>query len=400
MQLHADDATVEAFRQEYRTWLAANRPTAADLADAPLSTGHIPEWARAWQQQQFDAGWLMPAWEPARGGRNATPSEEMAYFEELARSEVQRTANSQGLVVVAPALLAYGDERQKAEFAIPTLRAERSWCLGISEPGAGSDLGSLSTSADVLEDHFVVNGQKIWTSGALHADYCWCLVRTDREARRHAGISVLMIDMRSDGISCRPIGELDDPRHADFNEVFFTDVVVPRENLVGTLNEGWAIAMGSVSRDRVLMWLSDLTTIERNAARLRELAPRPAPGGGRWGEDARYRARIGAHYVDALAMRCMSHRGISEYSRGLVSPVQSVLKIFGAETAQRMYLDALDFLGPVAFERDEAATPTMGGWGASWAVDYLLSFVGTVGGGTVEIQRNIIAQHVLGLPRR
>src|SRR5438132_10248573 len=165
----------------------------------------------------------------------------------MSRREIPRGANPQGLGIIAPSIRDYGTSEQKDRFLLPTLRAEISWCLGMSEPGAGSDLASLKTRAELVGDEFVVNGQKVWTSGAQHADWCLCFVRTDPSAPKHKGISVLIIDMRTPGIEYRPIAELTDHDYADFNEVFFTDVEVPRENLVGDLNDGWRLSMGSLA---------------------------------------------------------------------------------------------------------------------------------------------------------
>ena len=161
-----------------------------------------------------------------------------------------RSCNPQGLSIITPSILDWGTEEQKERYALPTLQAEISWCLGMSEPNAGSDLAGLRTRAELHGDHFVVNGQKVWTSGAHDSDYCFCFVRTDPEASKHAGISVLIIDMKTPGIETRPIAELTDRKHADFNEVFFTDVEVPAENLVGELHHGWSVAGGSLAHER------------------------------------------------------------------------------------------------------------------------------------------------------
>jgi alkylation response protein AidB-like acyl-CoA dehydrogenase len=229
MRLGSDAAT-ERFRSELRAWLAAHQPAASEMRAEPfLSSAHLPGWARAWQRRLFDAGWLVPGWPPELGGRNATPVQQLVYFEELARIPVMRSYNIQGLTIVAPSIRDYGDAAQQERFVLPTLRAEISWCLGMSEPGAGSDLASLSTRAELEGDRFVVTGQKIWTSGAQHADFCFCFVRTNPGAPKHRGISVLIIDMRSRGIDVRPLPDLTDPARADFNQVFFDRVEVPRE---------------------------------------------------------------------------------------------------------------------------------------------------------------------------
>src|SRR4029077_9838264 len=163
----------------------------------------------------------------------------------------------------------------------PTLRVEIAWCLGMSEPGAGSDLAALSTRAETHDGHFVVSGQKIWTSGAHHADYCFCFVRTDPDAPKHAGISVLIIDMRAPGVETRPIAELTDRQHADFNEVFFTDVEVPAENLVGELHHGWSVAGGSLAHERGMLWISEAPAAERILERVISSAATALPGGRR-----------------------------------------------------------------------------------------------------------------------
>src|SRR5438105_1523954 len=237
MRLRYDDEA-EAFRRDLDDWLDANLPPPEQMSEPKRSSAHLPDWARAWQRRLFEAGWLVPGWPPELGGRNATPVQQMIYFEELARRDVPRSLNPQGLSICAPSIVDHGTDEQKDRWVLPTLQAEVTWCLGMSEPGAGSDLAALSTRAVLDGDHFVVNGQKVWTSGAHHADWCLCFVRTDPDAPKHKGISALIIDMRAPGITCRPLPELTDPAFADFNEVFFTDVVVADETLPGALGGG------------------------------------------------------------------------------------------------------------------------------------------------------------------
>src|SRR5688500_10328746 len=242
VQLHYDEAT-ERFRAELDDWLDEHEPTSEQMSERHRACAYIPEWAARWQRALFDDGWLVPGWPPELGGRNATPVQQMVYFEELAKRQLFRSHNIAGLTIFAPSVIDFGTEEQKQRWALPVLRGERTTCLGMSEPGAGSDLAGLSTRAELRDDHFVVNGQKLWTSGAHHADFCLCFVRTDPDAPKHKGISVVIVDMRSEGIVCRPLPELTDAEFADFNEVFFSDVQVPAENLVGTLNDGWRVSM-------------------------------------------------------------------------------------------------------------------------------------------------------------
>ncbi len=395
------DAETERFREELRSWLAENQPDPEVVrADPWLSSGHITDWARAWQQRLFDAGWLVPGWPTELGGRNATPIQQLVYFEEMACIPLMRSSNVQGLTIIAPSIRDYGSEDQKRRYLVPTLRGEISWCLGMSEPGAGSDLAALSTRANLEGDLFVVNGQKVWTSGAAHSDLCFCFVRTDPDAPKHKGISVLIIDMASPGISIRPLPELVDKDRADFNEVYFENVEVPSENLVGVLNQGWSITTGSLAHERGMLWTSQVARIEQKIGQLIALGSKTGPSGERRGDDPRFRDQVAALYVESQALKYMGYRGFAKVARGKSSPEHSVMKLLGSELEQKLCLIALEAEGPaaldVAFERhafdeSEGAPP--------WARQYLYSFGNTIAGGTSEIQRNIIAQRVLGLPR-
>ncbi len=396
MRLQYGDAE-NAFRAELVAWLAEHTPP-RELLEAPrLSSAHLPDWARAWQRTLFDAGWLVPGWPPEYGGRNATPAQQMIYFEELSAREIPRTLNPQALGIIAPSIRDYGTDEQRERFVLPTLRAEIAWSLGMSEPGAGSDLASLTTKAVVDGDEFVVNGQKVWTSGAHHSDWCLCFVRTDPDAPKHKGISALIIDMTSPGIECRPFAELSEPDFTDFNEVFFTDVRVPRANLLGAMNAGWPITQGSLAHERAMLWIDYAYLVQRAVRAMQSLADRRGPDGGRLGDDAHFRDVLAGYYVDSVALMAMGYRGFSKFMAGKSNPEHSLLKLYGSETMQQCLLAAVEFLGPEALDRDVAG-PRMWREGG-WSVQYLRSFSGTIPGGTSEIQRNIIAERVLGLPR-
>jgi alkylation response protein AidB-like acyl-CoA dehydrogenase len=387
----------EAFRAELDAWLDAHQPSDERLAEPKLSSAHMPQWARDWQRALFDAGWLVPGWPPELGGRNATPTQQMIYFEEINFREIMRSANPQGLGIIAPSINDYGTPEQKDRLLLPTLRAEISWCLGMSEPSAGSDLASLKTRAELVGDEFVVNGQKVWTSGAHHADWCLCFVRTDPTAPKHKGISALIVDMSSPGIECRPFPELTDPDVSDFNEVFLTDVHVPCANLVGPLHGGWPITQGSLAHERAMLWIQYAYEVQRAVRQLVAMGDREMPGGGRLGDDPRYRDAVAAFHVDAQALTTMGYRGFSKFLLGRAAPEHSLLKLYGSETLQRALLFGAEVLGP-----DELDLAPLGPrlWReGSWAIQYLRSFGATIPGGTSEIQRNIIAERVLGLPR-
>jgi alkylation response protein AidB-like acyl-CoA dehydrogenase len=401
VQLHYDAAT-EEFRTELRAWLEANQPTREEMCEEPVtSSAHLTGWARRWQRRLFDAGLLVPGWPPELGGRSLPPVQQLVYHEEMAKLPLGRSANPQGLDIIAPSILDYGSELLQERYLKPTLRAEIAWCLGMSEPGAGSDLAALSTRAEVHDDHFVVSGQKIWTSGAHHADHCFCFVRTDPDAPKHQGISVLILDMKAPGIRVRPLPELTGRDHPDFNEVFFDGVVVPRDHLVGPLNQGWSISAGSLAHERGMMWLASAVRLDRMLARLRELGRGRGPDGQRIGESEDFRDRLAALYVDSQAIWFMGYRGFARFARGEISPEHSVLKLFATELNQRAARLATEALGVAALDVDCEDTGYDDGFGRPpWMTQYLHTYRGTISAGTSEIQRNIIAQRVLGLPRR
>ena len=292
----------------------------------------------------------------------------------------------------------FGTPEQKGEWAIPLLRAEKTAALGMSEPGAGSDLAGLSTRADVSEDGFVVNGQKVWTSGAHHADFLLTFVRTDPEAARHRGISALVIPTDTPGITRRPFGSIVARDHLDFNEVYFDDVHVPADHLIGELHGGWRVANASLGEERAMMWLSNSERLhdllEHFAAHVRGTALADDPLTLDW---------YGRLAMDEMALRLVGYRTLAKMNRGVDPAEQSILKLFGSEAWQRAATDALETLGPESLDETQRTAPFNhlhhDPYSASWFERFCLSFATTIAGGTSEIQRNIIAERVLGLPR-
>jgi alkylation response protein AidB-like acyl-CoA dehydrogenase len=403
MRLRFDDQ-VEAFRAELLEWLAANRPSPEEMAaDPSVSTGHAPAWARAWTRRMFDAGWLVPGWPPELGGRNAGPIETLVYIEELAKARVPRTTNVQGLGIIAPSILDYGTPDQVERYAMPILRGEATACLGMSEPGAGSDLAALSTRAVRDGDHFVVNGQKVWTSGANYADFCFLFCRTTPldQAPKHQGISILLVPMGTPGITVRPLPEIVHPDHPDLNEVFLDDVRVPAENLVGEQDNGWAMANGSLAHERGMVWVGAVMGVEESLERLLGEAPalldRMAPS-----ERALAVDQIVQIAIDAQAARCLGYRGFAKLARGGTAPEQALMKVYSSEVRQRVALIAAELQGADALQ---VGTVPLDGHLAvdepqgTWLEQYFQSFANTISAGTSEIQRNIVAERVLGLPR-
>jgi len=387
----------EQFRSDLIAWLDEHSPSPELMREPKQSSADLPDWAREWQRTLFEHGWLVPGWPPELGGRDATAAEQMIYFEELSRRDIHRSLNPQGLGIVAPSIKDYGTPEQQARFLGPTLRAEIAWCLGMSEPGAGSDLASLSTRAVLDGDHFVVNGQKVWTSGAHHADWCLCFVRTDPDAPKHKGISALIIDMKTPGIECRPFPELSEPDYYDFNEVFFTDVVVPGDALLGELNQGWPITQGSLAHERAMLWIDYAHAVDRGVRTMIDLGDRRGPNGARLRDDPRFRDEVAGFYIDSQALLLLGYRGFAKFMQGRSSPEHSLLKLYGSETLQNCLAAGMEAQGPDALDTCILG-PSM--WrDGSWATQWLRSFAGTIPGGTSEIQRNIIAERVLGLPR-
>ncbi|MEO7429399.1 MAG: acyl-CoA dehydrogenase family protein, partial [Acidimicrobiales bacterium] len=381
------DESVEAFRAELLEWLGVNRPTPEEMAaDPSLSTGHAPEWARRWTRTMFDAGWLVPGWPPELGGRNAGPIETLVYIEELATARVPRTTNVQGLGIVAPSILDYGSEAQIRDYAMPILRGEVTACLGMSEPGAGSDLASLSTRAVRDGDRFVINGQKVWTSGANYANFCFLFCRTDTTVPKHKGISIVLVDMDTPGITVRPLPEIIRPEHPDLNEVFLSDVVVPAGNLVGELNNGWAMANGSLAHERGMVWVSAVMGLEEAMEQLLHDAPALTA---RMGEAERAVAvdQIVRLAIDTTAARCLGYRGFAKLARGGSAPEQALMKVFASEARQRVALVAAEIQGADAVE---VGTVDMDGHQSidepqgTWLEQYFHSFANTISAGASE----------------
>jgi alkylation response protein AidB-like acyl-CoA dehydrogenase len=385
------DSDVEAFRAEFVAFLDVHVPPDASAGERPRSSSDVPEWARRWQRLLFDHGWLLPGNPPEFGGRNATLLQQYVYLEELGRRRISQSFNPQGVGIIAASLLAFGTDEQKRRWAVPILRAEITASLGMSEPGAGSDLASLKTRAVLDGDHFVVNGQKVWTSGAHDADVLLAFVRTDPDKPKHKGISALMIPTDTPGVVCRPFASMCGGDDVDFNEVFFTDARVPAENLVGQLNEGWRVATGSLGHERIMLWTGYVDLLHALTADFE-------PSG------TFQRDRYATLVMDAQALRLLGSAALARAARGEEDvPAQSVLKLLGSEALQRASEDALNAEGADGLVAHAVTAPVapfdLDSHYRSWFDRYARTFAATIAGGTSEIQRNIIAERVLGLPR-
>jgi alkylation response protein AidB-like acyl-CoA dehydrogenase len=391
------DSPQEArFRAEVRAWLAANLPEGwgTPACREPGTAAERVAFGRAWQRKLFDGGFAGLSWPREFGGRGAGVIESLIWGQEYARARGPNLINlSVGTSLVGPTLIHHGSEAQKARFLAPILRGEEIWCQGFSEPGAGSDLAGLRTRGELRGDEFVVTGQKIWTSFAQHADWCILVVRSDPASRRHQGLSFLLVDMKTPGITIRPLVEM--TGEAWFNEVFFDGARVPRENLVGELHRGWDVVMTTLDVERGSAAAHEALQIRFQ--NLIELARRTPRGTGTAAQDPVIRQRLASHASELLILRMTGCRNASALARrGRPGPEGSILKIFWSELAQRIHDTALEILGPVGLvpAGDPAAVDD-----GSWQHELLWARAGTIYAGTSEIQRNIVAQRALGLPR-
>jgi len=380
----------EAFRAEIAAFLDASAPPEAYVpreSEAPGEEG-MPEWARAWQRTLFDNGWLIPAYPREFGGRNATALQSLIYMEEFAKRGLPRSLNFQGSAIVGPSLLDFGNDEQK-KLVRPTLRGDILWSIGMSEPNAGSDLASLRTRAELRGDHFIVNGQKVWTSSATYADYCFCYVRTDPEAPKHKGISVLIVDLKkTPGVEPRPLRHI--TGKPEFAEVFFNDAPVPKENLVGKMNDGWRITLGSLAHERGGLWVLGVATVEHALKMLLSLAKRTGQD-----RDPTVRRRLAAAYEQVSSLRALGYKGFASFAGGGSAPEHSFLKLATSELGKSLFELGMDLSGPYAAVVDERSGTDAG----FWIRKFFVSFATTIAGGTSEIQRNIIAERILGLPK-
>ena len=395
MQLAWGDDEI-AFREELVAFLDEHTPrevgSGRDYADdgsGAYADEHeiIPEWSRRWQATLFDHGWMIPGYPPEYGGRNPTPVQTLVYLEEMARRRLPRSLHFPGYAIVAPSLLEYGTDEQK-QLVPAAIRGDTVWCIGMSEPNAGSDLAGLQTRAVLDGDRFVINGQKVWTSYAQVSDKCCCYVRTDPDVPKHKGISLLMLDMDTPGIEVRPLRHITGAAH--FAEVFFTDVVVPRENLIGGLNDGWRLTQGSLAHDRAGLWIEGVSRLEAQVMSLVDLARRRGLD-----DDPGIRRRIATAYELAASLRALGYKGFASFAQGSSAPEHSYMKLATSEASKELYELGMELQGAygVVMEPDLAEEE------GRWLSAFLTSFAGTIAGGSAEIQRNIIAQRVLGLPR-
>ena len=388
----------EAYRAEVAGWLEKSVPDWAVDEDASNLFGEAGDFERqrAWHQKLYDAGYVGVAWPVEYGGQGRTPIENAILQEELVRAGAPPIVNGLGIGLCGPALMHHGSEEQKARHLRPMVRAERIWCQGYSEPGSGSDLASLQTRAELRGEYYLVNGQKIWTSGAQHADWCFCLVRTDPDADKHGGIGFLLIDMHQPGVEVQPLVQITGGR--GFNQVFFTDVEVPAENMVGKPNEGWRVSNTVLSYERGANTLSRYLGFEQSLAKVKALAQRQRRGSIPANRDPVLRQRFAAIATEVEILRLNSLRALSRLAQGeKPGSESSIQKLYRSELEHRLSALGNSLTGPFGQLERQADRSVDGG---RWGIRQLAAFGGTIAAGTSEIQRNIISERVLGLPRR
>jgi alkylation response protein AidB-like acyl-CoA dehydrogenase len=392
----APDTKLAAFRAEARAWLEANFPSS--LKGRGNVGGEAPvTWegdAALWKQRMADRGWGVPTWPAAYGGGGLSFKEAQVLRDEMAAIGAWNPIGGMGVMMFGPTLLEYGTEAQKTQHIPPIARGELRWCQGYSEPGAGSDLASLQTKAVDRGDSFLVNGQKIWTSGAQWADWCFCLVRTDF-TKKHEGISFLLIDMRTSGVETRPIKLISG--FSPFCETFFTDVSVPKENLVGPLNGGWTVGKRLLQHERNSLSGGSSGTAGGDRKRLVQVSTDyiGLDSSGRLA-DADFRARLILNQMEAHAY-ALTLRRIADEGKSANGPsaVTSILKNVSAKLVTETAEMAIEAMGQRGL-----------GWeGETYSEDELAavrSYLGVkahaIAGGSTEIQNNIISKRILGLP--
>jgi alkylation response protein AidB-like acyl-CoA dehydrogenase len=401
-------AEVEEFRREVRSWLEDNLPDEWFEPGFELTGADREKFNEEWTRKLYEGGWICASWPKEYGGKGLSTLETVVVAEEFARADAPMRADFFGDTLVGPTLLQWGTEEQKQQFLPGILRGEITWSQGFSEPNAGSDLASLSTRAALDGDEWVINGQKIWTTQAQYADYIFLLARTDPDAPKHQGISYLLVPMKQPGIEVRPIVQVDGS--AEFNEVFFTDARCPKENVVGGVNNGWKVAMTTLGFER---GTSAATGYRRFEKEFDDIVAEARSDGAI--DDPLIRQRLARQWSKIQILRINGYRTLTDILNGGRDPGVKALgatnKMFWSETHRDTMELALDLLGasgqiltgdsgnggsggPARERRGRDDYPV-----SSLQSTFFFSRSETIWGGTAEIQRNIVGERVLGLPK-
>ncbi|MGO9057848.1 MAG: acyl-CoA dehydrogenase family protein [Candidatus Binataceae bacterium] len=385
----------DAFREKVRTFLKTNLPEGWGSTEFELPEElQGKQFYVQWHRKLYQHGLVGMSWPKQYGGQGATQVEQAILNEELARFRAPAPLGGIGLALAGPTMIVHGSEAQKTRYLQKILSGEEIWCQLFSEPNAGSDLAALRTRAELQGDTFIVNGQKIWTSGARAAHFGILLARTDPGAPKHKGISYLIVDMKSPGITIKPLRQITGESH--FNEVFMDDLRVPRENLIGKLNDGWHVANTTLANERGTGALALLVRFGTQYQEIVDLARSIIRNGRPAVQDRTVRQRLAEFYIDLQRLKYTVYRGFSAIIKGgTPGPEGSIQKVVWSELSQRMQEFAVELQGPGA-QLGFKSRAIAGGYHQRM---FLRSRADTIYAGTSEIQRNIIAQRVLGLPR-
>lgn len=389
-------AEQEALRRRVRAWLSANIPD--DWKKFGLSEVPRPEaydFLRKWQKTLYDAGFIGLTWPKEYGGQGLTFMEEMIVQEEMALQKAPPVLNILGVGMAGPTIIAYGTEEQKKRYPAKILSCEEIWCQGYSEPNAGSDLASLQTRAVKDGEHWVVNGQKVWTSLAHIADWMMLLARTDPDAPKHKGITYFLLDMKSPGVTVKPLKQI--TGDAEFNEVFFDNVRVHERQVLGGVNNGWAVGLTTLMYERLALGFGLQVRLRITLESLIDMARRVEKHGRAITKDPVMRQKLAALWIDTEALKYTGARAVTKLLRGdLPGPEASAGKMSWVDTHQRLQELAMEIQGPYAMLARGSEFAVDHG---VWQYSFLRSRANSIEGGTTEIQKNIIGERVLGLPK-
>ncbi|HWE51275.1 MAG TPA: acyl-CoA dehydrogenase family protein [Bryobacteraceae bacterium] len=377
------------FRDELAAWLKANVPADWEARRLRDTMHERFQFLRVWQKRVYEAGWAGVAWPKEYGGRGASLMEQVIFTQEMAKAGAPPLANVLGLALIGPTIVNYGTAAQKKRYLANILSGDEIWCQGFSEPNAGSDLAGLRTEARLEGDHYIINGQKIWNSYGWAADWCALVTRSDPGSQKHKGLSYLLVDMKSPGVEVRPLRQL--TGESEFTELFFRDVKVPAENVLGTAGDGWNVALGTLAHERATLGFGAQIAMRNQLDRLVHVAR-----GLEKTCDPLVRQKLAQSYVENEVVRLNHMRAVSKIIQtGAPGPEGSILKLGWSEANQRFQLLAQEILGPYGqITGGDLATDN-----GAFTYSYLRTRGNTIEAGTSEVQRNIIGQHVLGLPK-
>ncbi|MEQ2525127.1 acyl-CoA dehydrogenase family protein [Bacillaceae bacterium CLA-AA-H227] len=385
----------EEYRQQAREWLINNIPEGwgtpeFEWPDDEAERGKI---LRNWDRKLYEGGYAGISWPKEYGGQGLTHVEEIIYDEEAGKLNAPGGINVIGKLLFAPTLLLFGTEEQKQRFLPPLLKGDEVWCQGFSEPNAGSDLAAIQTRAELVGDRWVINGQKVWTSFAHHAEWCFMLARTDHDFPKHKGITLFLVPMNSEGITVRPLVQINGNR--DFNEVFFDHVSIPQENVVGGVNNGWNVAMGTLGFERGTLALGRQVRFQNEFNTLVQISKSLNKNGENISQNSYYRQKLAELFAEIRILRYHGLKTISQLlNEGKLGPEASLQKLFWSTMHLNMGKLGLEVLGE---EGPYIGKETVGR-GVLQEID-LGSRGETIYAGTSQIQKNIIAERVLGMPR-